>query len=343
MANMIRFRKNRISIPIILCISFMISMFILPLYADAYVAGDISRKKNTSLPPLTGELQKSIMDSTPVEAAGSDLELVCPAARLSTARIPQGYTYDGNSYYYLSQMATGSDDLRLTRITWQGNGTYQSSYMTLKNFGHGTNLDCVRVNGKTWLWTGCNSKKGESTAITRFTFKSGKVLNRHGKGFYRIPLSKKSKKYATNVYPAIDAKGKKLAVRYTDGKKQFFVFYRLIGGKKIRTRKYYKKVALKKKAAPFQGFDINGTTLYTIEGTASKSEMRERKEKYYPIVIRKYDYAKKKKQQIKVKGASRLSHREPEGIQVQSKGSILMNLASHYKTRYTCVNVYRLK
>ncbi|MBR5047148.1 MAG: hypothetical protein IKX76_02815, partial [Eubacterium sp.] len=157
---------------------------------------NISQKENTNLPPLTVDLQNKIMATTPAEPSESDLELVCPAVRLSTARLPQGYAYDGISYYYLSQLSTGSDSLRLTRITWLEDGSYQSSYMTLKHFGHGTNLDCIRVNGKTWLWTGCDSKGGDSTAITRFAFKSGKVLNKVGKCRYRIPLSKKGKSYA---------------------------------------------------------------------------------------------------------------------------------------------------
>ena len=312
------------------------------LCTDAYVVRNISKKANTDLPPLTVELQKKIMATTPTEPPESDIKLIHPAVRLATARLPQGYAYDGRSFYYLSQLSTGSDSLRLTKITWQEDGTYKSSHMTLKHFGHGTNLDCVRINGKTWLWTGCDSRGGNSTAITRFTYKSGKVLNRQGNCRYRIPLSKKSSRYATNVYPAIDADGKKLAVRYTSGNRQFFIFYNLIDGKKIKPREIIKKVSRKKTAGPFQGFDIRGTGIYTIEGTASQSEMKELSKKYYPTIIRHYDYQSKKTRQITIEGASKLSHREAEGIQVRSDGSILINLASHYKKQYTCMNMYQL-
>ena len=214
--------------------------------------------------------------------------------------------------------------------------------MTLKHFGHGTNLDCIRINGKTWLWTGCDSKGGNSTAITCFTFKKGKVLNRHGSYRFRIPLSRNSQRYAGNVYPAIDPEGKKLAVRYTKGNKQYFIYYKLIKGKKIKPRKILRKVSRGKTSGPFQGFDIAGSSIYTIEGTASRSEMKELSKKYYPTVIRRYDYQSKKTSEITVTGASKLSHREAEGIQVRSDGSILINLASHYKKLYTCMNIYQL-
>lgn len=314
----------------------------LPSYTDAYVVRQISKKENTNLPSLKADLQKRIMATTPAEPSGSDLRLVRPATRLSTARLPQGYTYDGISYYYLSQLSTGSDSLRLTKITWQKDGTYQSSFMTLKHFGHGTNLDCIRIKGKTWLWTGCDSKGGNSTAITRFTFKSGKVLNRHGSCRYRIPLSRTSQRYAGNVYPAIDPEGKKLSVRYTTGNRQYFIYYKLINGKEIKPRKILKKVSRSKTSGPFQGFDIAGTRIYTIEGTASRSEMKELSKKYYPTVIRRYDYQSKKACEITVTGASKLSHREAEGIQIQSDGSVFINLASHYKKLYTCMNIYQL-
>ena len=330
-------RKSMISIMVfLLCLSLM------PAYVDAYVVKNINKKENTGLPPMTRDLQKAIMATTPAEPAGSDIKLVHPAARLSTARLPQGYAYDGTSFYYLSQLATGSDSLRLTKITWLKDGTYQSSFMTLKHFGHGTNLDCIRVNGKTWLWTGCDGKRGNSTAITRFTFKSGKVLNKHGSCRYRIPLSKKSRKYAANVYPAIDPEGKRLAVRYTSGNKQYFIYYNLIKGKKIKPRKILKKVACPRTAGPFQGFDIEGTRIYTIEGTASQSEMKELSKKYYPTVIRRYDYESNISRTKTVTGAAGLLHREAEGIQVQPDGSIFFNMASHYKTLYTCMNIYQL-
>ena len=330
-------RKRIISI-----LALFLCVILIPLHAHAYVVRHISKKENTSLPSLTVHLQKKIMATTPAEPSGSDLRLIRPAARLSTARLPQGFAWDGISYYYLSQLSTGSDSLRLTKITWQRNGTYQSSYMTLKHFGHGTNLDCIRVKGKTWLWTGCDSKGGNSTAITCFTFKSGKVLNRHGSHRFRIPMSRTSQKYAGNVYPAINPEGKKLAVRYTRGNKQYFIYYKLIKGKEIKPRKILRKVSRSKTSGPFQGFDIDGTRIYTIEGTASQTEMKELSKKYYPTVIRRYDYQSKKTSEITVTGASKLSHREAEGIQVRSDGSILINLASHYKKLYTCMNIYQL-
>ena len=39
----------------------------------------------------------------------------------------------------------------------QRNREYTVEYMTLKRFGHGTNLDCAQADGVTWLWTGSNA------------------------------------------------------------------------------------------------------------------------------------------------------------------------------------------
>ena len=323
--------------------TLLLCIFSRGLCADAYVIRYISRKKNTSFARLTPRLQRKIMAATPKEPSRSDLKLIHPGTRISTARLPQGWTCDGDSYYFLSQLSTDSDSLRLTKITYRKNGTYDSAFMTLKHFGHGTNLDCVKVKGTTWLWTGCDSKDKDSTAITCFTFRAGKKLKRHGKYRFRIPLSRKGSGYADNVYAAIDPAGKKLAVRYTRDHKQVFQFYKLIKGKRIRPKKILKKVKRNYTKGVFQGFDIKGTKIYTIEGTAERSEMRERHEKYRKTVIRTYDFKSKKSRKKTVRGAKKISHREPEGIQVMKNGDVLINMTSHYKRKYTCMNIYQVK
>ena len=116
-----------------------------------------------------------------------------------------------------------------------------------------------------------------------------------------------------------------------------------IKGKEIKPRKILRKVSCRKTSGPFQGFDIVGSRICTIEGTASRSEMKELSKKYYPTVIRLFDNHSKKNREITVTGASKLSHREAEGIQIQSDGSVFINLASHYKKLYTCMNTYQLR
>lgn len=317
---------------------------------NAKAVKKVTRKQNITLKKLTPALEQKISATTPAERPTSDLELIQPATRLSTARLPQGYTFDGTYYYYLSQLASlGShqNDLRLTRVRYEGNGTYTESYMTLKQFGHGTNLDCVTSNGVTWLWTGSDASgsAGATTTISCFTFQEGKTLRKHAAISYRIPIKGKKGRYGTNCYPAVNPDGTQLAVRFTNNGGQQFQLYDLTDGTKINPQTPKKIVRLKSTAGVFQGFDISGTTVYTLEGTARKSEMKElgKASAYDPIRIRSYNYTMKKSTVQTIKGAASLSHREPEGIQVDEAGKAIIMIASHYKEKYTCANVYGVK
>lgn len=327
------------------------TLLLLPLLisqpGNAKAVTKVTRKQNITMKKLTPAMEQKISASTPAEPPASDLELLQPATRLNTARLPQGYTFDGTYYYYLSQLASfGShqNDLRLTRVKYEGKGTYSESYMTLKQFGHGTNLDCVTRNGITWLWTGSDAKgaSGTATTISCFRFQAGTILRKHAAVSYRIPIKGKKGRYGTNCYPAISPDGTRLAVRFTNNGGQQFQFYSLENGTKIEPQKVKKTVRLKNTAGVFQGFDICDTTIYTLEGTARKSEMRElgKASAYDPIRIRSYNYKTKKAAVQTIKGAAALSHREPEGIQIDAGGKAIIMIASHYKEKYTCANVY---
>ncbi len=326
-------------------------VFLPPVWTQAKAVTSVTKKQNITMKKLTPALKRRIAATTLAETPGSDLRLKQPAARIATARLPQGYTHDDRYYYYLSQLSNKGrhkNDLRLTRIKYKGLGKYSLSYMTLKQFGHGTNLDCaVDRQGVTWLWTGSDpvGKTGQTSTISCFTFQPGKVMKRHGTFVYRIPVSGKKKQYALNCYPAVSADGKQLAVRFTSHGGQQFQFYRLKNGTVIDPEKTRKTLRRAKTAGDFQGFDIAGTTLYTIEGTARKSELRELRKAYRfaPIRIRSYDYRTGKATTQKIRGAAGLSHREPEGIQVDIAGNREIMIASHYKDLYTCVNLYDVR
>lgn len=329
-----------------------LALLLLPLLiahpGHAKAVTRVSRKQNITMTKLTPALQRKISATTPEESPSSDLEQIQSATRLSTARLPQGYCFDGTDYYYLSQLASfGShrNDLRLTRVHYEGNGTYTQSYMTLKQFGHGTNLDCVTENGITWLWTGSDAKgsSGATTTISCFQFQAGKTIKNHSSISYRIPIKGKKSRYGTNCYPAISPDGTQLAVRFTNNGGQQFQFYNLTDGTDIDPKKSKKTLRLKSTPGVFQGFDINKTTIYTLEGTARKSEMKELGKAYDPIRIRSYNYATKTTTVQTIKGAASLSHREPEGIQIETDGTARIMIASHYKEKYTCANVYGVK
>lgn len=331
------------------CVLLLLPLMI-PQTGQAKAVTKVTRKQNITMRTLTPTLERKISATTSTEAPSSDLTLLQPATRLTTARLPQGYTFDGTYYYYLSQLASfGShqNDLRLTRVRYEGDGTYSESYMTLKQFGHGTNLDCVTQNGVTWLWTGSDASGsgGVTTTISCFRFQEGKTLRKHAAISYRIPIQGRKGRCATNCYPAINPDGTRLAVRFTNNGGQQFQIYSLRDGTKIEPNNIIKNVRLKSTPGIFQGFDINDTTIYTLEGTARKSEMKElgKASAYDPIRLRSYNYKTKRNTVQTIKGAVTLSHREPEGIQVDENGKAKIMIASHYKEKYTCANVYEVK
>lgn len=342
-------RNIAAAVALVLLAALLIACAQPPTQVRAKAVTTIRKRQNLRMKKLTPALKRRIAASTPAEPADSDLVLRYPAARLTTARLPQGYTHDSTYYYYISQLAnTGKhkNDLRLTRIKYKGIGKYTVDFMTLKQFGHGTNLDCVETGGVTWLWIGGDAEGGgDTTSVTCFRFQPGKTLRRHGEHTYRIPVSGARGRYASNCYPAVSADGTQLAVRFTNNGGQQFQIYNLKDGTTIKPGKSKKTVRIKSTPGDFQGFDICGTTIYTLEGTAEKSEMRElgKASRFAPIRLRTFDYSSGTSSVRKIRGAAALDHREPEGIQVAADGTAEIMLASHYKETYTCVNVYEVK
>lgn len=68
--------------------------------------------------------------------------------------------------------------------------------------------------------------------LSGFRYQKNKILRKHGTIHYKIPDAK-SKKYMTNVYPAINQNSTQMAVRYTYGGKQYYQIYNLANGRFI--------------------------------------------------------------------------------------------------------------
>ena len=193
----------------ILFLSALLMVLLFPVRTQAKAVTSVTKKQNITMKKLTPALKRRLPPQRR-QKGDSDLLLKQAAARIATARLPQGYTHDDQYYYYLSQMSNKGrhkNDLRLTRIKYKGLGKYSLQYMTLKQFGHGTNLDCATdQQGVTWLWTGSDpvGKAQQTSTVSCFTFQGpGKVLKRHGTFVYRIPVRGTTKQYAVNCYPAV--------------------------------------------------------------------------------------------------------------------------------------------
>ena len=190
-------------------------------------------------------------DITPKEPASSDLKVIKKVTKLAAHRWIQSYTMDSKYYYYIQMTSPYTGNLRITRVKYRGLGRYIKDHMDLKKFGHATNLDCSVSNGQTWLWTGSDCKGNDvSRAISGFRYQKNKTLRKHGTIHYKIPDAK-SKKYMTNVYPAINQNSTQMAVRYTYGGKQYYQIYNLAKGRFINPRNPVKRICLSATSGDF--------------------------------------------------------------------------------------------
>lgn len=294
--------------------------------------------------PLKTDAKVVMKDITPREPSASDLKVIKRVTKLAAHRWIQSYTMDSKYYYYIQMTSAYTGNLRITRVKYRGLGRYIKDHMDLKNFGHATNLDCSVSNGVTWLWTGSDCKGNDvSRAISGFRYQKNKTLRKHGSIHYKIPDAK-SKKYMTNVYPAINQNSTQMAVRYTYRGKQYYQIYNLVSGRFINPRNPVKRICLSATQGDFQGFDLYGTSIYTIEGSPRASFLRgyDRSRRYQPTKICRYNYATRSKRKTTVKGAKTLSFREPEGIKVLSGGKIYIMYISNTLTNQSC-NIYQIK
>ena len=288
-------------------------------------------------------------DVTPREPSSSDLQVVRKVTKLASKRWIQSFTMDSKYYYYIQMTKPYSGNLRITRVKYRGLGRYTRDHMDLKRFGHATNLDCSTVNGRTWLWTGSDCKKGSdvSRTISGFPYRKNTTLRKHGAIRYKIPDIRIGK-YMTNVYPAINEDNTQMAVRYTYNNRQYFQIYNLIDGKFINPRGPVKRFSLDATYGDFQGFDLYGSSVYTIDGSPRRSFLKAYNREYncsavyHPTRIRRYDFDSGASRRVVIRGAKRLSYREPEGIKVVYGRSIYIMYISNTLTNQSC-NIYKVK
>ena len=288
-------------------------------------------------------------DVTPREPSSSDLQVVRKVTKLASKRWIQSFTMDSKYYYYIQMTKPYCGNLRITRVKYRGLGRYTRDHMDLKRFGHATNLDCSTVNGRTWLWTGSDCKKGSdvSRAISGFPYRKNTTLRKHGAIRYKIPDIRIGK-YMTNVYPAINEDNTQMAVRYTYNNRQYFQIYNLIDGKFINPRGPVKRFSIDATYGDFQGFDLYGSSVYTIDGSPRRSFLKAYNREYncsavyHPTRIRRYDFDSGSSRRVVIRGAKRLSYREPEGIKVVYGRSIYIMYISNTLTNQSC-NIYKVK
>ena len=282
---------------------------------------------------------------------GSDLVPLYKTTKLDSRRWIQSFAFDDKYYYYIQLTNPYKGHLRITRVKHAGFGRYIKDHMDLMYFGHGTNLDCSTYNGVTYLWTGSDAASGEkaggtdvSRAITCFPYKKNSVLRNSGLKTFRI-INPDTGHYATNVYPAVNEKNNKLAVRFTYKGRQYFQTYTLMKGTTIDTNHPLRTVSFPKTSGDFQGFDLYGSNIiYTVEGSPSETFLSsyDKSRIFQPTILTTWNMATRMGVKRMIDGEKNLSFREPEGIKVKEGKEIQLMFVSFRLTDQYC-NVYRLK
>lgn len=293
-------------------------------------------KKDAEKKSAAGEQEKKLVTPDFKRITG-DLFAVNTTTRPDGDTSVQSFAKDDKYYYYIQKLDRTEGHLRITRVCYDDRGAYTKDHMDLKYFGHATNLDCSIYGGKTYLWTGADAQKGSDTShsVTCFEYKKGTTLYHHGDHTFRIPMGS-SGRYASNVYPAVSPDSEKLCVRYTYRGKQHFQTYKLIRGNSIHPEEYQKKISLSATLGDFQGFDFDGSSIYTIEGSPTKDYAGRA---FAPTVMRKHSMFDGSETKKVITGASELKFREPEGIKITEDGQIEILFASRLSSGQYC-NTY---
>ncbi|MBR0382554.1 MAG: hypothetical protein IJH71_08975 [Eubacterium sp.] len=293
-----------------------------------------------------------LIAAAPLKAAQTgyrDLTLVRGDTRPMSARWIQSFAFDGNCYYYVQMTDPSQGNLMLTRVRYDEMGVHKD-YMRLNHFGHGTNLDCSVYMGSTWLWIGCEADRttGRTQAVTCFRYCPGRTLDGHGEKVYYFCKNGRGGKLtgrrASNIFPAVSDDGKWMAIRYTSSRIQHFQIFSLVNGTDINPAKPVESFSLTRTDGPFQGFDIQGDQLATIEGSARASLLRTlgRGRRYRPTRVVTYNIRTKRLNTETIAGAAALTFREPEGIKLYKDGNREMMFISGTLFDQKC-NVYTIR
>ena len=116
----------------------------------------------------------------------------------------------------------------------------------------------------------------------------------------------------------------------------------------INPRGPVKRFSIDATYGDFQGFDLYESSVYTIDGSPRRSFLKAYNREhncsavYHPTRIRRYDFDSGASRRVVIRGAKRLSYREPEGIKIVSGRRVYIMYISNTLTNQSC-NIYKVK
>ncbi|KUN28307.1 Teichoic acid biosynthesis protein C (Precursor) [Streptomyces antibioticus] len=264
------------------------------------------------------------------------VDLDVPAKRrlkekaLHEGTVLQSFAFDEvHRHLYVLQVrrgGIGAGNLCLNKLDYEGE---LLGHMHLQGFGHGVSMGVQNAaDGKVWIWTEAEAKRGYGQAVTRFQFVAGAtrtVADVHTRK--PIPGS-------TNNQPTVCMASKRIAVRYRiKGKPR----YRVWDLDAFVDRDYDDPIAdiaqpdpHPDPKIPFQGYALHGDRLYQLAGTAYDPATNP-PAKFGNAHLSCVDLTTGELlQRMRTEAGRSLTHREPEGLAVRhrTEKGLYMGLAS---------------
>ncbi|MFI6348188.1 teichoic acid biosynthesis protein C [Streptomyces sp. NPDC050560] len=207
-------------------------------------------------------------------------------------------------------------DLCLTRLSRTGS---RLGHMYLRGFGHGASMG-VEPRGRTsYIWTeaDANPETGYGTAVARFRYADGRVLDSHGPGVHKLYVVGGS----TSNRPAVDMRHRRLLVQYLLGENDYR--YRVLDLDRAKwgdTRGLYDlpRIGMADTETP-QGLALLGDYVYQMTGTHYTDESgtnppSKRGDTYLSAI---HLPTTRVVQRNRTEAAATLDYREPEGLAIQ--------------------------
>ena len=156
-------------------------------------------------------------------AAGLTEEIVySKGVQLERNAVMQCFDVDSKGELYYVQIA-GSDAHKL-HVLRGGANQPPADFMTLRWFGHGTNMAVEEQGADRYIWINSNANKlddnsySQSQTVSRIKYEAGKTLDKYSGETFYLPGKR-------NVHPAIDAASDLLAITAsTTGVRDFYVY-----------------------------------------------------------------------------------------------------------------------
>ncbi|WP_244362755.1 Teichoic acid biosynthesis protein C (Precursor) [Streptomyces aquilus] len=253
------------------------------------------------------------------------VDLDVPAKRrlkekaLHEGTVLQSFAFDEvHQHLYVLQVrrgGIGAGNLCLNKLEYDGT---LLGHMHLQGFGHGVSMGVQNAaDGKVWIWTESEAKRGYGQSVTRFQFAAGATRT------VADVNTRKPIPGSTNNQPTVCMASKRIAVRYRiKGKPR----YRVWDLDAFVHRAYDDPITDIAQPAPhpdpkipFQGYALHGDHLYQLAGTAYDPKTNPAA-KFGNAHLSCVDLTTGELlQRMRTQAGRSLTHREPEGLAVRHR------------------------